>query len=322
MGPKPSKPEIPDSFADRQKALTKSISGAFASEVKKQALDVEFTGIGFMDVDCRTKLSKGCQDCLRGFYSAQWLSNPLNLQKKKALMGKECQTPCTDACETCIKKYIGQISQVGANSPQILQIRQQQCRGQCTCSIKDVNNTSDITLNSITKEQVGEVDAQKVADTVLAEMKKQYGDSGTMDPNNLYQLVVNIQTSMIQKIKQTLHSAQMVTLEGPGVDVSGINQNVIIDATMQAVAATCSEDNQEAGGGGGAGCTITDLNKLVQDQVDEVQRQVDKSFGTNLSKVWQSSKGYVITTGLFLLFLLICILVLMVRNAWKKTTRR
>ena len=333
MGGHHSKPPLSqptNSFKERQDALKKSIAGAFASQVVKKSLDVSFTAISFAGIDCNTQLTKDCKTCLQKYYSEKWLDNPNNKLKVKKLMEQDCKNHCVDACEFCLLTNLPRSISPGSNNPKVKEYKQTFCRNVCTCSLKNINNSSRVTLNSIVRQQIQNVDVKAIAAQVEKDMEDKYGSSGAMNPADLISLLVTIKYKMVTSIKQTLHSTQALVVKGPGVDLSDVIQNVIINATMQAITATCSEKSQDPNNPGfqsssvgglpppSSNCNIDMLNTLVNQQLQTIVDEVDRSVKFNLQTVWNNSKRYVILTCLFVVFIFIVIVVLLIKNAIRK----
>jgi hypothetical protein len=264
------------SYVDRRNDLLKHISGAFVSATKSAASGLDFTGISYINIDCDTSGNvDSCYQCLMRYYSKEYIDDPTKL---------------TD----------------------VNKMKRTLCRGMCTCSVKNVDNNAVITLNSLAQIKTEDIDVDKISADVYAAMVKKYGPSGAgMNKDDLTKLVVSIQSSIKQNIKQTVHSIQMLSLEGTGSDVDGLSQKAVIDATMAAVTETCTENQA------GSTCTVSAIDELIQQQMDYIKKSVDDSFGFSFSKVWNNLKFYIITTGLFLLFLVVVIIVLMIRKAMK-----
>ena len=264
------------SYVDRRNYLMKQISGAYASATKSAASGLNFTGLSYINVDCDTSGNgDACYVCLQRYYSDKDINDP------------DKQTEVNKTKKTL-------------------------CRGACTCSVKNVDNSSVITLNSLAQIKSEDIDTNKIADDVYAAMVEKYGPSGAgMSKDDLTTLVVSIKSSLKQNIKQTLHSIQMLSLEGAGSNVDGLSQQAVIDATMAAVTETCTENQEDST------CTVSAIDKLVQQQMDYIKKSVDDGFGFSFSKVWNNLKGYIITTGIFLLVLIVAIVFLMIRKAMK-----
>lgn len=335
MGGGPSIPKLSHSFKDRQDALKKSITGAFASQVVKKSMDVNFTAISFAGVNCNTKLTQDCRNCLQKYYSDKWLDNPANKSKVQDLMEtSKCKESCIDQCRECLITNLPRSVDIMSDDPEILKYKQTFCRGVCTCSISNINNSSHITLNSIVKQQVQNVDINAIAKQVLQDMKDKYGSTGTMNDSNLISLLVTIKSDMVTRVEQTLHSTQALVIDGPGVDLSGVIQDVVIDATMQAITATCSENASDPNNPGftqpsspgdlpppaAKGCNVDMFNQLVNQQMKSIVDSVDDNVKFNIKTVWNSTKRYLIITGAFLLAIVIIIVVLLIRNALRKAT--
>ena len=259
------------SFVERRDELMKGIAGAFSSAMKSASSDLKFTGFSYMGINCDTTgNADGCFYCLQRYESDDFINDP----KNKDVIDK---------------------------------IKKTSCRGSCVCSAKSVNNNSSITLDSLANIKSDDIDPQKIADQVYDDMAKKYGPSSQdMDKDNLVKLIVRIKNNITQQTKQTLHSIQMVSLEGPGSHVEDLQQSAVINAVMNGISEVCSEDES---------CSVSAIDSLVQEQMDYIKKAVDDKFKFSISKVFKNMKNYLILCGLFILFLLATIVVLMIRKA-------
>jgi len=253
----------------------KEIAGAFSSSMKSASSDLEFTGLSYMNINCDTTTGEidPCFFCLQRYKPVDFINDPTN----------------KDAIDK-LKKTL--------------------CRGSCVCSVKSVNNSSMITLDSLADIKSDDIDASKIADQVYDAMAEKYGPSSkNMDKKDLTKLISKISTSFTQHIKQSLHSIQMVSLEGPGTQVEGIRQSIVIDAVMKGISEVCSEDESSST------CSMSSIDSLVQQQMDYIRKSVDDKFKFSIRKVFENMKSYLIMTVLFLLFLVVVIIVLLIRKA-------
>ena len=313
------------SYVQRRNDLMKEIAGAFSSAVQSSESDLEFTGLSYLGINCRSNRTDDCLQCLQMFlppdlWSKVKIGEKITQSEQKiideARKNASCKEACTDACQACLLKHQTQdYIDNPANEAAVHNIKQTSCQGNCTCSVKTHDSSSTITLNTL-ESIIGEkIDAQQIANQVTASMTKKYGPSSTnMSNSDLVNLINSVHTSLSQNIQQTLHSIQMANIDGTGTNVSGVVQDAVIDATMKAVAEACSNDPTTSDSDS---CSINAIDKLIQQQIDYLKKEVDDGFKVSFATVWNNIKSYVILTGLFLIFLVILIVVLLVRKAIK-----
>lgn len=250
---------------------------------------------------------------IAGAFSSEMKSASSDLEfTSLSYMGIDCNTTGkSDACFYCLQRYkhVDFINDP-KNKDAIDKIKKTSCRGSCVCSAKSVNNSSTITLDSLANIKSDDIDPQKIADQVYDAMVTKYGPSSqSMDKNDLVNLIVKIKTDVTQHINQSLNSIQMVSMEGPGSHVEDIHQSTLINAVMKSISDVCSEDKSSST------CSLSEIDGLVQNQMDYIRKDVDDKFKFSIGKVFQNMKRYLLLTGLFLLFLITVIVVLLIRKA-------
>ncbi len=310
------------SYVQRRNDLMKEIAGAFSSAVQSSESDLEFTGLSYLGINCRSNRTDDCLQCLQTFLpqdlwskvkTGEQISPSEQIIIDEARKNASCKDACKDACKACLLKHQSQdYIDNPANEAAVHNIKQTSCKGNCTCSVKTHDSSSTITLNTLESIKGEKIDAQQIANQVTASMTKKYGPSSTnMSDPDLVKLINSVHTSLSQNIQQTLHSIQMTNIDGIGTNVSGVVQDAVIDATMKAVAEACSNDASSDK------CSTDAIDKLIQQQIDYLKKEVDDGFKVSFATVWNNIKSYVIITGLFLVFLVILIVVLLVRKAIK-----
>ena len=311
------------SYVQRRNDLMKEIAGALSSAVQSSESDLEFTGLSYLGINCRSNRTDDCLQCLQTFlpqdlWSKVKIGEQISQSEQtiidEARKNASCKDACKDACQACLLKHQTQdYIDNPANEAAVHNIKQTSCQGNCTCSVKTHDSSSTITLNTLESIKGKKIDAQQIANQVSASMTKKYGPSSTnMSDPDLVKLINSVHTSLSQNIQQTLHSTQMANIDGTGTNVSGVVQDAVIDATMKAVAEACSDDPTTS-----ASCSTDAIDKLIQQQIDYLKKEVDDGFKVSFATVWNNIKSYVIITGLFLVFLVILIVVLLVRKAIK-----
>ena len=196
------------SYVQRRNDLMKEIAGAFSSTVQSSESDLEFTGLSYLGINCRSNRTDDCLQCLQTFLppdlwskvkTGEKISQSEQIIIDEARKNASCKDACADACQACLLKHQTQAYiDNPANEAAVHNIKQTSCQGNCMCSVKTHDSSSTITLNTL-ESIIGEkIDAQQIANQVSASMTKKYGPSSTnMSDPDLVKLIKSVHTSLI-----------------------------------------------------------------------------------------------------------------------------
>ena len=230
-----------------------------------------------------------------------------NTQKQSADVDhNQCLYKCVDLCYECIKRFSGSVEE----------IKKTKCKSVCTCNQNNINLNSNINLQTLSDHQLSKTDIAKMATEIQQAMIEKYGSDTKLNNQNLTNLLTQISKNVYQYISQDLISIQTVSTKGAGVNLSNISQDIVMNAVMKAIEATCSAPTSSSASS--SECSMMDINTLIQEQTQEIQKDVDKSFGVSFKRIWTNLKFYIITIGVFLLVLVIIIIFGLVKKDLKK----
>ena len=131
-------------------------------------------------------------------------------------------------------------------------------------------------------------------------MQKDYDNMAPKPRDGDFQKVVNfittVQDNLDQETVEIISSNQLLDINGPFNSVEDINLSLDAKISMkilQAIDATLSDDNN--------------MQTVVQQQMEEVRKNIDKDFNDTFKQVWDTCKNYVIgmiITIIILVFIL------------------
>jgi hypothetical protein len=216
-----------------------------------------------------------------------------------------------DLCNKCMLTYLSQddIDKIDFqnNSPSNIylqlfkEIGTGVCGGLCYIKIEDIQQNNILVYDIQSTLNVQPIDVKKIIDYVKSEIQKRYGYTDTS--NNFDQLITNIITMIKAKtevnVTQNINSQQII--QATGGNLVGVTQNLVVDSVMNAIATSSDAVNL--------------VDQMVQEQMDFIQKEVDKNVIGDFTYVWEESKAYIIGCGIFLLSLFIIIIVLLMYKA-------
>ena len=268
------------SFIDRKDFLIKSIGRSYAKQLQTQDTTKSSIGISELIVDCKSIVEGRdmCEECLKFYFSEDTLSDA-NYKK---------------------------------NKPLIKQIVRTACEGQCVCNIDNVNISNVIVLNSNAKLESSKIDINKIVKEVEQSIIDEYGETDTSNKYNekITDIINIINTKTTQNINQLIFSRSSILVKGTGASVKNVTLDSVIDATMVAIATSCSEDDPSK-------CSIDMITEIVQEQIDFIRKQVDKTVISMFQAVWNETKAYFIGTGVILAVLLFLVIFLLIKKAMR-----
>jgi hypothetical protein len=174
------------------------------------------------------------------------------------------------------------------------------CKKLCNCSLNNstLNNNLDAQLLTIQISKTA--DPTSIANQVFLEMQKDYDNMAPKPRDGDFQKVVNfittVQDNLDQETVEIISSNQLLDINGPFNSVEDINLSLDAKISMkilQAIDATLSDDNN--------------MQTVVQQQMEEVRKNIDKDFNDTFKQVWDTCKNYVIgmiITIIILVFIL------------------
>jgi hypothetical protein len=255
-----------------------------------------------------------------------------------SLIRTQCGGP---ACPTCMEAYISPTILNSKNqTPEELAIinnvRNSACSGSCVCNISNVTQDSTIVLAENATVKPGDFDLTKMVSQIKASMKKKYGGSAASSDNftsDTTSLINTINYKVTETINQRFFSMSAVEAKGAGYKLKGVDNNMIVNAVMSAVATTCSKtpgsilpdakcgssDPTKPNYGAEAGCTCTiqTLNSIITNDMQNITSLINKDVLGDFKQVWKSVKTYVIIVGAAIGGILLLMVGLLIYRAYK-----
>jgi len=241
-------------------------------------------------------------------------SNQTNERSFECLAIGNVSIACRDqqACRQCLLRSHSPYELL-VNGPAVRSTKMGPCRGTCVCTIQSITQDASISLDVLSASNGQIFDPDTIATKVLEQTKEEFGDAGgSMDKTELTTLVTQILFTMQQEIDQTVHSIQVLSIDGTGTEATNIRQQVVLDATLKAVANACSSSDQDAG------CKISIIDSLIQSQMDYIRNSVNERFEFSAKKVFNNFKRQIYTILLFLVILAGLLLTLFIKRAFVK----
>jgi len=216
-------------------------------------------------------------------------------------------------CEDCLsmflsKKIIDGISTNPSYRKQYERVAKGVCSGNCYVKLSDINMNNVLVLSSLSAVDTDKIDVNIIAEEVKKSLIKEFGKSA--DTKNIENDIINIVTLINKNAKfnidQSFSSLQSIKVEGTGVELKFVSMSLVVDITMRAIDTACNSEGT---------CAMNIINKIVQEQMDYIRKEVQKNIKQDFTAVWTDNKKYIIAAGITLLALMLAIFVLLIYRA-------
>ena len=234
-----------------------------------------------------------------------------SIQENKEII-EALKSECgSNECPTCIQNFPG----VDRDT-----LRDTVCFGLCTCILNDVSMASTIIWKPTQTIDTGKLSdsLDEIIKDVKKKMEDKYGPTNTFTPTPTMsptptptdpydQVITDVVTRINEKsdqiVNQMVGSSEIIAVKGSGTTVNKVHMTITINAVMNAISDVCS------------GKTLCDVDTLIQEQMEAIQKAVKGDIQSNFAYVWQRIKKYVIYAGIFFVVILLTIAVLLIYKA-------
>lgn len=186
----------------------------------------------------------------------------------------------TNFCDICVKEFGVDPSLNARDRPK--DIQEGTCYGLCTCVIDGVSMFAKIEGGSIASLTVDTDMAEEIAHDAKTTLDSQL--STNVDENDIIDIVTSIKEDAKQSATQTIAESQTIFASGTGYTIQNVDMSVLTNAAMSAIMSASAR----------ADASGNVLDKIVADEVNEMENFVDNSVTGVLKYVWKDNAMWLI----------------------------
>jgi hypothetical protein len=292
------------SFSERRQSLLNYVSSAYTDAISKSTQ--------------KSKVNKSAEEI--------------------SLVRTQCGGP---ACSKCMDSFVSSSilnskNQTSEELAIINNVRNTACSGSCVCNISNITENSTIVLSENATVSAGDFNLANMVAQIKASMQAKYGSNAATSADfnsDTTTLINSINDNVTQTINQGFFSMSAIDAKGAGYKLKGIDNNMVVNAVMSAVASSCSKtpgstlpaskcgsaDPTKPNYGAEAGCTcaIQTLNSIITNDMQKITSLINKDVLGDFKQVWKSVKMYVIIMASVIGGLLLLMVGLLIYRAYK-----
>lgn len=247
-----------------------------------------------------------------------------------SFINADCGNPNNnEQCLECLKTHGGYTEadltgdNYNKNLSKINSLRNNECFGNCSCSITNVNFTNNLIYSIGYNINSDHIDTNKIYENVKNQMESQSSDTKTTKSKNwlpallgvpgtifaaaggsekittdisqqIQKVINNISITYSQTINQLLLSSQVLQIKGTGIKVKNISFKNLQNAVLTALESNCQ---------GGSNCVINELNDITNKLIVQLTDGINKNISGMFDFVYQQNAPLIRGTVAFIILI-------------------